>query len=41
MKVGPADLDRERVCGGVDGLVLIAAARGGRDEDEEQPELST
>jgi hypothetical protein len=41
MKVSPADLDRERVCGGVGGLVLMAAARDGRDEDEQQPELST
>jgi hypothetical protein len=41
MKVGPADLDRQRVGGGVGGLVLIAAARAGRDEDEEQRELST
>jgi hypothetical protein len=41
MKVSPADLNRERVCGGVGGLVLVAAARAGRDEDEEERELST
>jgi hypothetical protein len=41
MKVSSADLDRQTVCGGVGGIVLIAAACAGRDEDEEQPELST
>jgi hypothetical protein len=41
MKISPADLDRQRVRGGVGGLVLVAAPRAGRDEDEEERELST
>jgi len=40
VKVGPADLDRQGV-GRSGRVVVIAAARTGRDEDQEQRELST
>ena len=40
VKVGPADLDRQGVSRGVR-IVVIAAPRDDRGEDEQQRELST
>jgi hypothetical protein len=41
MKVSPADLDRQRACGRVGGVVLAAATGDHRGEGEHERQLST